>query len=294
MPLELITKLSRVVGRILYMLSYQHPYHAGNHADCHKHALLCLLLNKLKEKETPFCYMDTHSGRGLYDLTSLEASKLREFNTGITKLWPHQTWPNALKEYRATIDKLNSNGDLRFYSGSPYLAHELMRAGDQLRLYELHPQEFAALEQNMQIFENVTCMNADGWHGLEMPSAPPENRGIVLIDSSFELKEDYTLMAHRLEHAVKKWRNGIYVVWYPLLPSGGHQLMLDTISGSTLRKVLVSEIEFFEINTQKGMYGSGMLIVNPPWQIEEQITDVMDWMTPLIGQSHECYWLIPE
>jgi 23S rRNA (adenine2030-N6)-methyltransferase len=275
------------------MLSYQHLYHAGNNADCHKHGILCLLLARLKEKETPFSFTDTHSGRGLYDLTCFEAAKTNEFSDGIARIWNLDNWPASLAPYQKIIHDMNKKGGLHYYPGSPAIAAKLSRAQDRLSLYEFHPQELEALQENMGDEKRAQCHFTNGWEALNHP-APPENRGMVLIDPSYELKEDYELMAERLVNALKKWRNGMFVVWYPLLSSGAHHRMIEKIQESGIRKVMVSEIIFNDPDTKKGMYGSGMLIVNPPWQIEEQIADAMDWLVEQIGQSHECYWAVPE
>jgi 23S rRNA (adenine2030-N6)-methyltransferase len=275
------------------MLSYQHVYHAGNHTDCHKHGIWSLLLARLQEKETPFYVRDTHSGRGLYDLRCDEAQKIQEYETGITKLWPQRPWPTELQAWQALIERLNATAITR-YTGSPYLTASFLRAQDRAEFYELHPTEFEHLASSMDSFTTVTCHKSSGWDALAQHAAPPENRGMVLIDPSFELKEDYALMAPRLEKALQKWRNGIYVVWYPLLASNAHHIMLDSILTSSLRKILMSEMIFSDPSTTRGLYGSGMLILNPPWQIEETINDTMDWMVQFIGLHHECTWLVPE
>lgn len=272
------------------MLSYQHLYHAGNNADCQKHAILCLLLQRLQEKEAAYCYKDIHSGRGLYDLTCDEALKTNEFANGLLRLWQKNEWPPELYLYRDLLKKLNPNGNLTTCPGSPSVAQYLMRPQDRLELYELHPQEFAALEKHFPDTTNFT----DGWVALTDAPAPKENRGLVLIDPSYELKEDYDLMGERLLKAMQKWRNGIYAVWYPMLGAQRHRAMLDKIQESGLRKVLVSEIIFSDPHTTKGMYGSGMLIVNPPWKIEESIASVISWLVTQLGQSHRCEWLVEE
>lgn len=276
------------------MLSYQHVYHAGNHADCHKHGIWSLLLARLKEKNTAFYIRDTHSGRGLYDFHCHEAQKIQEYETGIIKLWSQRPWPVGLQPWQSLLERLNIKNSITHYAGSPYITAASLRAQDRADFFELHPIEFEHLTSSMQDFTNVTCRRSSGWDALIQQPAPKENRGMVLIDPSFELKEDYHLMAQRLEKAVQKWRNGTYVVWYPLLASNAHQHMLNTICSSSLRKILISEMIFSDPETTRGLYGSGILIVNPPWQIEEKINHTMDWMFGYIGLYHECTWLVPE
>ncbi len=172
------------------MLSYQHPYHAGSNTDCHKHSLLCLLLQRLADKETAFSYVDLHSARGLYDLKCAEAQKTKEYETGISQLWPLKDWPPSLAPYQQLVHALNAEGALRYYPGSPRIASALLRAQDRLYLYELHPQEFPILKSNMGDDPRVQCYASDGWKALTDPMPPKEKRGMVLIDSSYELKED--------------------------------------------------------------------------------------------------------
>ena len=276
------------------MLSYQHLYHAGNGADCHKHAILTVLLQSLMRKETPLCYRETHAGRGLYDLTCAEALKTDEARTGILSLLQNTDWPDELQAYRQALDQHNTSTPLQFYPGSPLVTSGQLREKDRMYLYEYHPQEYAALEENCQIDKRITCHFTNGWEMLTTYPAPQENRGLTLIDPSYELKEDYDLMAERMTKALKKWRNGVYAIWYPLLPDNPHHHMYDVLIDSSIRNIFVSELAFFKPHQKKGMYGSGMAIVNPPWQSDESIQKITRWLTQNIGYGEKCFWLIPE
>lgn len=273
------------------MLSYQHVYHAGNHVDCQKHLVLTILLQYLKEKDTPLCYIDTHSGRGLYDLFSPEAQKIREHETGIGKIWDVKTWPDAARPYKEILSSLNKNGRLHYYPGSPWVAHALMRPQDRCELFELHPQEYKALREKMGRLPNVDIFQEDGWSVLGKYLPPKENRGLVFIDPSYELKDDYDVMAVRLQNALKYWRNGIFVIWYPILQRGLHEFMKEDFIESGMRKILCNEIMY---GTENGIAGSGILVVNPPWKSNETISELMTWLSGFIGVSSTTSWLVPE
>lgn len=276
------------------MLSYQHVYHAGNHVDCQKHLILTVLIEKLKEKETPFCYIDTHSGRGLYDLSTAEAQKIQEYNTGIAKIWDEPNWSQAAQPYKKLLESLNPNKKMHFYPGSPWVAHALSRSSDRAELFELHPQEFKALHDAMGKFENVEVIQDDGWSTLGKYLPPQENRGLVFIDPSYELKDDYDVMATRLANALKYWRNGIFVIWYPILAKGLHSYMKEDFVHSGIKKILCNEIIYTKDQDTKGLLGSGVLVINAPWQTDQVISDLMQWLTGFIGVETKTSWLVSE
>lgn len=276
------------------MLSYQHFYHAGNHVDCQKHIVLAHLMECLKQKETPFRYLDTHSGRGLYDLCAPEAQKIREHETGITRIWDKKPWPEDARAYRQVLDSLNKDGQLRFYPGSPFVAQALSRPQDRIELYELHPQEVRALDDTMGKLANVEIFQEDGWSILGKYLPPKENRGLVFIDPSYELKEDFMHMAEALQHALKYWRSGIFVIWYPILKQRFHEAMKHDFIESGIRKVLCSEIFFSDQPPEKGIWGTGLLVINPPWKSDAVIASLSEWLTGFIGTKTETSWLIPE
>lgn len=276
------------------MLSYQHIYHAGNHVDCQKHMILTILMQRLKEKDTPICYIDTHSGRGLYDLSAPEAQKIREYETGIARIWDVADWPQAIAPYEKILRDLNPDGVLRFYPGSPWVAHALSRPQDRLELFELHPQEFQALNDAMGRLDNAEVVPEDGWPILGKYLPPKENRGLVFIDPSYELKDDYTVMAQRLANALKYWRNGIFVIWYPILARGLHEDMKQDFVASGIRKILCNEIIYTDDAADKGIIGSGVLVINPPWQTDQTIAEVTQWLAGFIGIRTETSWLVSE
>lgn len=279
------------------MLSYQHSYHAGNFADVHKHLILSRVLEALHRKAKPFCYYETHAGRGRYDLSQTEAQKTAEYQQGIGRLWEQAQVPELARPYQTVIQQLNPQPRLRYYPGSPALAHHWLRAQDRLQLMELHPQEAQALKELFRGDRQVGVHQRDGFEGVLALTPPPEKRGLVLIDPSYELKEDYRQLPQWVDKLFQRWSSAICAIWYPLLPAGRHQLLLKGLEQTGLRKILVAELEVAAAG-ETGMYGSGMAVINAPWQLDQELEQLMPWLVSLLGQdSAACQrvtWLVPE
>jgi len=211
------------------MLSYRHAFHAGNHADVLKHVVLIQSLRYLNQKDAPYMYIDTHAGAGLYALDNPYATKNKEYETGISRLWDRRDLPAPLVEYVELVKELNANSKtLRYYPGSPYLAHKIVRQDDRLRLFELHTTESQILGDNFRKLEpdavrqsargrHVMIQQTDGLLALKGLLPPPTRRGLVLIDPSYEIKADYRLVKSTLADALKRFATGTFAVWYPLL-----------------------------------------------------------------------------
>ena len=280
------------------MLSYQHSYHAGNLADVHKHSLLAILLASLQRKNKPYVYLDTHAARGWYDLRADSANKTAEYTEGIDLLWSRADWPDELLLYRDALASRNTGSRLTYYSGSPAIAANAMRAGDAAMLMEWHPQEFAALKSAMGAQPQITLHCRDGREGL--PALLPHNirRGVVLLDPSYEEKQDYDNMALCVAAAHRRWAQGIYVVWYPILAAGRHQHLLRRFKQLQLGDVWVSEVGFSAPDeaTWQGLKGSGMLVLNPPWQLEEKWQRAEQWLSASLPRWLEARnsWLTPD
>ncbi|AZZ90052.1 23S rRNA (adenine(2030)-N(6))-methyltransferase RlmJ [Hahella sp. KA22] len=253
------------------MLSYQHVYHAGNFADAHKHWVLSLLLQALCKKSTPWRYLETHAGRGDYDLTSEEAQKTSEWTAGILPLMQAKgTCPPEFDAYLAAVRGLNPDaGKLTRYPGSPAIAAGFLRETDQLALCELHPKEYAELKRQFGRNRQIHIHQRDGFEGVMAMSPPPEKRGLVMIDPSYELKDDYQRIPAYISKLTKKWSNAVIAIWYPVLAEKRHEQMLELMRQLPLHKTLRSELILTPV--ARGMYGSGMLVVNPPWRLDEQL-----------------------
>lgn len=258
------------------MLSYQHGFHAGNRADLHKHGTLVWLLTQLARKDKPASFLDVYAGRGLYDLASEAARKTGEAEQGILKAYG-RAWPEALAPWKALLAGLNPKGVLRSYGGSPWLAAKLLRPTDKLTFCDLHPQEFNKLEE---VFKKDSRIGLHFRHAHEALLAllpPTPRRGLVLIDPSFEVKSEFVELAEVLVQAVGKWQTGQFMLWYPLLPGDPHRPMLRKLAELQLPQ-LVGEWRWRETwhEDTHGMLGSGILLINPPWQTDAFLKEWQD------------------
>jgi 23S rRNA (adenine2030-N6)-methyltransferase len=269
------------------MLSYQHQYHAGNFADVHKHLILRVLFESLLKKEKPFNYIDCHAGSGIYDLESREARKTAERSNGIDQIWQESSNDETVQTYREAILSLNSNNKLRYYPGSPKIASLWMRQQDRAQLIELHPKAQNDLRRLFTRDKRFSLHDRDCYEGLPAIVPPQIKRGLVLLDPSYEEKNEYKDIVDLVIKSESRWSTAIYAIWYPLLTANRHQYLIDALKRSSLKKVLISEITINDFDHQKdgeefaGMYGSGMAIINTPWQTDEKL----DLILPTIAQS---------
>ena len=249
------------------MLSYQHAYHAGNLADVHKHALLAWTLDYLVQKPKPLSYIETHSGRGLYQLDAAEALKTGEAAKGIART---ESWFGADHPYRRALAHARAQDGPRAYPGSPHIASFLLRAEDTLHLAELHPAEVGALR------DNVPAAHIQQRDGLEMVlaiSPPTPRRGICLMDPSYEIKDDYRALPVTIAHLHRKWSVGVVMLWYPILTDAPHKPMLANLR-ETAPEALVHEVRFPPAREGHRMVGSGMFVINPPYGMDKAATDL--------------------
>lgn len=277
------------------MLSYQHGFHAGNVADVLKHAVLCQVIDYLLQKNKPFYFHDTHAGRGLYDLTHPVAQKTGEYREGISRIWNRRDYPAALLPYIKTLQQFNSGTGLRMYAGSSLLAQRMMTAADRLAANELHPQEFQALRDNAQGLRNLRVSQQDGYAALKAALPPHEKRGLVLIDPSYELLADDVAVVNALREALKRFSTGVYLVWYPVVEPARARKMVRAVSALSKEKVL--QLELFvrdPVAGSAGMAGSGMLVINPPWQLDTLMQAALPWLVKQLAPetgSSRVEWL---
>lgn len=246
------------------MLSYQHAFHAGNLADVHKHAILAEVLAYLVQKDKPISLIETHAGRGLYDLGDAAAQKTGEAAQGILalgdKIAPHSPYGRALAQTRA------AHGAMA-YPGSPLIGRAFLRPGDAHHLAELHPQEFAALRKSVK---GAKVYRADGFE-LALSLCPPTpRRGVLLIDPSWEIREDYARLPGWLKQVNAKWNVGILMLWYPLLEGAPHLPMIRRITAD-FPDALLHEVRFPPARPGHRMVGSGMAVINPPWKLADSV-----------------------
>lgn len=279
------------------MLSYLHAFHAGNFADVQKHGVLALVLSMMQTKKSGIACFDTHAGSAIYDLSSERARKTGEADDGIQKLWSAREGLRS-EDWKPILDVLagfNAGiGELSVYPGSPAWFQRFLRPADALTLFELHPSESEQLAGWVSEAP-IRMLRQDGLAGLLRQLPPKQPRLLVLIDPSYEIKSDYLDVAETLEKAWQKCRHGIYLVWYPILTSGLQEQLKEAVRGTAVRKVLCSEVHLRN-PPERGMTGSGMLLVNPPWGFDTRFSGMMsDVAGPgALNLSHDIDWLVAE
>lgn len=267
------------------MLSYRHAFHAGNHADVLKHLVLVQLIRYLGLKESPFWVIDTHAGAGAYSLDSGYAVKLAEYKDGIGRLWARNDLPVALADYVALVRRMNPDRRLQNYPGSPYFALWTMREQDRLRLFELHSKDARLLHENFQdAGKQVIVESTDGFAGLKALLPPPPRRALILVDPSYEEKQDYERVFHALKESLTRFPGGSYALWYPQLTRlDAHELP------SRLKRLQAKSWLHVALRVKEpakdgfGMHGSGMFVLNPPWTLHDTLVGIMPYLVDVLA-----------
>lgn len=258
------------------MLSYQHGYHAGNFADVFKHIGLTRLLSYLTIKDKPLFYLETHSGKGMYDLRDKQALKTGEFKQGIDLIWSNRKkLPPVFNDYIQAITQINKEGELRYYPGSPLLAVNGLRSQDRAFLCELHPAEFDALKDLPHSFKKLHISNTDGIASLKAQLPPLEKRGLVFIDPSFEIKDEYRDIPLAIKQAYTHFTNGVFCLWYPLVDKKLTEKLARGMQAIGAKNTLRVEFNLTMARTE-GMSGCGLWIINPPFTFKEEIKSALD------------------
>ncbi|MDQ5884746.1 MAG: Ribosomal large subunit methyltransferase [Pseudomonadota bacterium] len=256
------------------MLSYQHIYHAGCFADVIKHTFLSRIMDYMTQKDKPMVYLETHAGRGLYDLESRISKKTGEAQEGIFKLWPHRD--RLIPEFSPfiqTILQVNNEKKLRYYPGSAQMAILNLRPQDRLMLCELHPQELRALESLPTLGKKISIEQTDGIEKIKAVVPPHEKRGLIFIDPSYELKTEYQTIPKAIALNYKKFPQGVYVLWYPMLHSLAHQILIKHLKRIPSEKTL--HLQFWMENSKdNGMYGTGLFVINSPFVLAEEAKNI--------------------
>jgi 23S rRNA (adenine2030-N6)-methyltransferase len=269
------------------MLSYRHGFHAGNHADVLKHVVLLRLLRHLTRKDKPLLFVDTHAGAGTYALDAGFAAKNAEFESGIARLWQRTDLTEPVADYVEAVRACNPDGALRRYPGSPRIAADALRAYDHLRLYELHTTESALLQQEFSDAGRRARVEAgDGFAGLAAVLPPPSRRGLVLIDPSYEMVADYRAVVTALRGGLERFATGTFVVWYPMLARREAQELPARLVRAAGTDYLHVELQVRAPSPGRfGLHGSGLVVVNPPWKVAEEIRAVMPFLADVLAQD---------
>jgi 23S rRNA (adenine2030-N6)-methyltransferase len=262
-------------------MNYHHAFHAGNFADVFKHTILIGLLQALKEKPAPFCYLDTHAGAGRYDLRGVEASKTGEAEDGIVRLLGARVAAvPLLHTYLDLIAALNLAGysghAIAIYPGSPLIASHLLRQSDRAVLCELQGDEAAALKTLFSGDTRIGVHQRDGYAALGALLPPKERRGLVLIDPPFEAQEgEFRAIEAALKTAYARWPTGIYAIWYPIKQREATRPFLRWFAANGMHKTLVAELLVHAGDSPLRLNGCGMVIVNAPWKFDDQLRDLL-------------------
>ena len=247
------------------------------------------MLGYLTGKESPLWFVDTHAGAGAYALDSAFAQKKGEFRDGIGRLWGQRDLPAALAAYLLQVRKLNPDGELRHYPGSPQIALQMLREQDRLQLFELHSTEGPLLQkQYASLRRRVSVRLADGFAELKAVLPPASRRALVLVDPSYEDKEDYRKVVAAMRDALKRFATGVYAVWYPQVQRQEAQdlpgQLKQLAEGDWLQVQLTVKAPEAD---GLGLHGSGMFVFNPPWNLEAALQEAMPALVRILGQDRK-------
>jgi 23S rRNA (adenine2030-N6)-methyltransferase len=241
-------------------VNYRHAFHAGNFADCVKHALLVALVSALQRKPSPFAVLDTHAGRGLYDLSSEAAERTGEWRQGIGRLADITAGPLA-----PWLALVRQAGFPPFYPGSPWLIRALLRARDRLILCEKHPEEAAVLRAALGRDARVAIHRRDGWEAIGALTPFAERRGLVLIDPPFEQPGEFDRLAEAFRLLHRRFRAGVVAAWYPIKHRAPVRAFADALREAGLRDILAAELWLREPTDPARLNGCGVMVMNPPY-----------------------------
>lgn len=281
------------------MLSYRHIYHAGNFADVFKHLVLVQLLQALTRKETPCFVLDTHAGIGRYDLRAGEALKNREFADGVLRLLACENMPAAVHHYLSLVRAENTDvGEFAYYPGSPRIIRRLLRPQDRLVLSELHKADHAQLKELFAGDPQVAVHLQDAYQGLKAFLPPKERRGLVLIDPPYERKDEYERVVGSVQEAHRRWPTGVYAIWYPVMSRSLVTRFHSAMAATGIRKILCAELCVEDADERTRFAGSGLLIVNPPWPLQDRLAESLPWLWDCLTHAGRggtrVDWLVPE
>jgi 23S rRNA (adenine2030-N6)-methyltransferase len=266
-------------------MNYRHAFHAGNFADVHKHVVLLAVLARLTRKPTPLFFLDTHAGRGLYDLHSEDAARGNEWREGVGRLHEARPANPDLAAYLQAVTEASGKTARQFrqYAGSPLLALRVLRDIDRVVFVEQQPQEARALERSLPRRRGMSVIAGDGHASLKTYLPPKENRGLVFIDPPYEAEDEFAALEKALRFGLERWPNGVFAAWYPIKADGEYRRFQASLQQSGLRKLLLLDFHLKPADSPVGLNGSGMLIANPPWQLDTAMREALDELLLLLS-----------
>lgn len=282
-------------------MNYRHVYHAGNHADVLKHIVMMRALMHLKKKDKPFLFLDAHAGIGLYALWGDEALKTLEWQDGVGRFYD----PSGravllasdievlLEPWRQVISSVNASGQpLSHYPGSPGFALPGLRKSDRLLLNELHPEDFGKLADFVAGDARVTLSEADAAVVVKAHLPPPERRGFILIDPPYEREDEARRAIKMLCDAHRRFATGAYALWYPVTGDGLSDLIAREVSALAIPKTLKAELLVRRAVTEGGLAGSGLILINPPWPLAEELALLGPALLERLWQTDGARWTL--
>ena len=256
-------------------MNYRHAYHAGNAADCLKHAVLVWVLRALARKEKPFFVLDTHAGTGRYDLDDTPARRTGEAARGIFRLIDDP--PAALADYVGVVQALG------LYPGSPAIVAHLLRAGDRLAACELHPEDFAELRRNFGRNAQVGVHLRHGYEAVGAFLPPAERRGLTLIDPPYEAEDDYERLVAAIGMAHARFAGGVMLAWYPIKHLAPVRALHDALRATGIRDIVAVEVRQRTPLDAARLNGSGLIVVNPPFRFEAEMPAILAALLERLG-----------
>jgi 23S rRNA (adenine2030-N6)-methyltransferase len=272
-------------------MNYRHAFHAGNHADVLKHTTLLALIDALKRKDSPFFVLDTHAGRGRYLLSAVESRKTAEADAGILKLMSEPKAPEVVERYLRAVQAINPVGAMVAYPGSPLLVAQALREQDRLAACELQEEEAQALKELFAHDARVAVHARDGYAAIKalLPPKIGETkfaRGLVLIDPPYEVQDaEYPQIIATLREAMTRWPNAIYAVWYPIKLRRSLMHFFRKAEALPARSALLAELQIRPDDSPLRLNGSGMLILNPPYQFEQTLAPALPVLKKVLGEA---------
>ena len=271
-------------------MNYRHAFHAGNFADVMKHACLTLALTHLAKKPKPLFLLDTHAGTGVTPLKDPRIEKTGELAKGVGKLLARGVAdvPDSLTPYLDLVQRCTEADDEPFYPGSPWIAHALSqqagRGEDRFVFCERHPEDAEALTTLFGRERQVTVQTDDGYQALSALLPPPERRGLVLIDPPYEERDEADQLTRALDGALRRWRSGSYLVWYPIKDPSVSEALLDAVAALDPPESLVLEMQTRALDGVS-MAGCGLVAINPPWTLADQGPPLLEWLAAALADG---------
>lgn len=286
-------------------MNYRHIFHAGNACDVVKHAILALLIERLRDKDKPFCLLDTHAGIGLYDLRDPRAQKTGEAETGILRFLAAPLLPelagyyNALRGFNPDWQPGDpaSSAAFRFYPGSPLLAARLARPQDRIVACELHEDDAATLKHNARLFANLHIHRRDGFEALRALLPPEEKRGLVLIDPPYEAPDEFERILQAVADIHRRWPQGGVMIWYPVKDRPALWRFHEKLAATGVPGMLCAEFVYAEETRHDQLNGCGFIFVNPPWQLHDKLRTLFSALHEALQSAYtgvKLEWLTSE